>query len=70
MFVGFFSHRAWFQGGRRAKKRERVEELSLFDEAQAEVLHLMMRDSWVRYLQSVQFVDYARDHMKNAPHFR
>jgi len=41
------------------------EDVTLFDAAQAEVLLLMMRDSWVRYLQSDQFAEYSRDHMKN-----
>lgn len=40
--------------------------MSLFDAAQAEVLQLMMRDSWVRYLQSTQFAEYAQTHKDAA----
>lgn len=39
---------------------------SLFDAAQAEILHLLEKDSWVRYLQSAQFVKYSRKQMKNT----
>jgi len=42
---------------------------SLFDAAQNEVLRLMEKDSWVRYLQSPQFAVYARDHVRSAHEF-
>jgi hypothetical protein len=42
---------------------------SLFDVAQTEVLRLMEKDSWVRYLQSPQFAVYARDYVRNAHEF-
>jgi len=42
---------------------------TLFDAAQNEVLRLMEKDSWVRYLQSSQFAAYARDHVRNAHEF-
>jgi len=47
-----------------------VEDLtSLFDAAQTEVLRLMEKDSWVRYLQSSQFAAFARDHVRSAHQF-
>jgi len=42
---------------------------SLFDAAQTEVLRLMEKDSWVRYLQSPQFAVYAREHVRSAHQF-